>query len=165
MESRTFYNEVLTEHNVRPAHKRALAGECFSLEGVNPSCGDDITLSLRVEDGVIVDGAATDIEEIREMGLVVLYRRLSAITSCLDGAAAEINTTVSCCGVTVTPGDIIVADENGFVTLPADEAAKIWLCRKAVGDMDDQEVTPFLIDKIKKTKDNEAFLRSINTQG
>ena len=50
MESRTFYNEVLTEHNVRPAHKRALAGECFSLEGVNPSCGDDITLSLRVED-------------------------------------------------------------------------------------------------------------------
>ncbi len=49
--------------------------------------------------------------------------------------------------------------------LPADEAAKIWLCRKAVGDMDDQEVTPFLIDKIKKTKDNEAFLRSINTQG
>ena len=57
MESRTFYNEVLTEHNVRPAHKRALAGECFSLEGVNPSCGDDITLSLRVEDGVIVDGS------------------------------------------------------------------------------------------------------------
>ncbi|MCI6260861.1 SUF system NifU family Fe-S cluster assembly protein [Pyramidobacter sp. SM-530-WT-4B] len=57
MESRTFYNEVLTEHNVRPAHKRALEGECFSLEGVNPSCGDDITLSLRVEDGVIVDGA------------------------------------------------------------------------------------------------------------
>lgn len=57
MENRTFYNEVLTEHNARPAHKRALAGECFSLEGVNPSCGDDITLSLRVEDGVIVDGA------------------------------------------------------------------------------------------------------------
>ncbi len=49
--------------------------------------------------------------------------------------------------------------------LPADEAAKIWLCRKAVGDMDDQDVTPFLIDKIKKTKDNVVFLRSINTQG
>lgn len=49
--------------------------------------------------------------------------------------------------------------------LPSDEAAKIWLCRKAVGDMDDQDVTPFLIDKIKKTKDNEAFLRSINMQG
>jgi transcription termination factor Rho len=47
--------------------------------------------------------------------------------------------------------------------LPADEAARIWLCRNAVNDMDDQEMTPFLIDKIRKTKDNEAFLRSINT--
>ena len=48
--------------------------------------------------------------------------------------------------------------------LPADEAARVWLCRNAVSGMDDQEVTPFLIDKIRKTKDNEAFLRSINTQ-
>lgn len=47
--------------------------------------------------------------------------------------------------------------------LPPDEAARIWLTRNAVNDMDDQEMTPFLIDKIKKTKDNEAFLRSINT--
>lgn len=57
MENRTFYNEVLTEHNVRPAHKRALEGECFSLKGVNPSCGDDIVLNLKIENGVIVDGA------------------------------------------------------------------------------------------------------------
>ena len=47
--------------------------------------------------------------------------------------------------------------------LPPDEAARIWLTRNAVNDMDDQEMTPFLIDKIRKTKDNEAFLRSINT--
>jgi transcription termination factor Rho len=47
--------------------------------------------------------------------------------------------------------------------LPPDEAARIWLTRNAVNDMDEQEMTPFLIDKIRKTKDNEAFLRSINT--
>jgi len=47
--------------------------------------------------------------------------------------------------------------------LPADEAARVWLCRNAMGDMDEQDLTPFLIDKIRKTKDNEAFLRSINT--
>ena len=47
--------------------------------------------------------------------------------------------------------------------IPSDEAARIWVTRNAVGDMDDQEMTPFLIDKIRKTKDNEAFLRSINT--
>ena len=55
MESRTFYNEVLTEHNVRPAHKRALAGECFSLEGVNPSCGDELTLRVHLDGDTIAD--------------------------------------------------------------------------------------------------------------
>lgn len=53
----TFYNEVLTEHNVRPYHKHHLEGANFSLEGVNPSCGDDIILSLVIEDGIVKDGA------------------------------------------------------------------------------------------------------------
>jgi nitrogen fixation NifU-like protein len=55
--SRTFYNEVLTEHNIRPEHKHPLEDADFSLEGVNPSCGDDIVLNLKVENGVITDGA------------------------------------------------------------------------------------------------------------
>ena len=53
----TFYNEILTDHNLRPAHKHELPDANFELEGVNPSCGDDIILKLRVEDGVIADGA------------------------------------------------------------------------------------------------------------
>lgn len=57
MESRSFYSEVLTEHNVRPAHKHHLEGANLSLEGVNPSCGDDIVLDLKVENGVISGGA------------------------------------------------------------------------------------------------------------
>ena len=57
MQSRTFYNEILTEHNLHPAHKESLPDANPILEGVNPSCGDDIILQLKVEDGVIVDGA------------------------------------------------------------------------------------------------------------
>lgn len=52
----TFYNEVLTEHNLHPFHKHKIDGANMTLEGVNPSCGDDIVLSLRVEDGVVKDG-------------------------------------------------------------------------------------------------------------
>ena len=59
MDNRSFYNEILTEHNLRPAHKHDLPGANRELRGVNPSCGDDITLRLRVEDGVIADGAFT----------------------------------------------------------------------------------------------------------
>jgi nitrogen fixation NifU-like protein len=38
-------------------HKHELEDANFELEGVNPSCGDDIILKLKVEDGKIIDGA------------------------------------------------------------------------------------------------------------
>lgn len=58
MEYRTFYNEILTEHNLNPFHKTKMIEPQRSLRGVNPSCGDDITLQLNVSDaGVIEDGA------------------------------------------------------------------------------------------------------------
>lgn len=57
MENRSFYNEILTEHNLHPYHKHDLPNANLVLEGINPSCGDDIFLKLRVENGVIEDGA------------------------------------------------------------------------------------------------------------
>ena len=57
MDNRSFYNEILTEHNLRPAHKHDLPGANLELRGVNPSCGDHITLKLQVADDVITDGA------------------------------------------------------------------------------------------------------------
>lgn len=47
--------------------------------------------------------------------------------------------------------------------LTAEEAAKIWALRNAINPMEDIEMTELLIDKMKKTKNNEAFLRSMNT--
>ena len=55
--SNTFYNEILTDHNLHPAHKHDLPDANLVLEGVNPSCGDDIWLKLKVENDQIVDGA------------------------------------------------------------------------------------------------------------
>ena len=57
MESRGFYNEILTDHNMRPMHKHDLPDANMVLEGVNPSCGDDIFLKLKVENDEIVDGS------------------------------------------------------------------------------------------------------------
>mgnify|MGYP004483878773 FL=1 len=57
MPSNTFYNEILMDYNLHPGHKHDLPDANLVLEGVNPSCGDDIWLKLKVEDGRIVDGA------------------------------------------------------------------------------------------------------------
>ena len=55
----SFYREIVNDHNLRPAHKHELPDANMELRGVNPSCGDDITLYLIVEDGIIKDGAFT----------------------------------------------------------------------------------------------------------
>mgnify|MGYP002624763132 CR=1 FL=1 len=57
MDNRSFYSEILTDHNLRPGHKHELPDANMELRGINPSCGDDITLKLKVTDGVIEDGA------------------------------------------------------------------------------------------------------------
>ena len=57
MMNRGFYNEILTEHNIRPEFKHDLEDANIVLEGVNSNGGDDIWLKLKVEDGIIKDGA------------------------------------------------------------------------------------------------------------
>lgn len=57
MENRGFYNEVLTEHNIRPEFKHDLPDADIVLDGVNPSCGDEVQLKLKTDKGIITDGA------------------------------------------------------------------------------------------------------------
>ena len=55
MELKQLYREIVNEHNLHPVHKKSIDSPDLVLRGVNPSCGDDITLSLKIEDGVITD--------------------------------------------------------------------------------------------------------------
>lgn len=59
MDTKELYREILNEHNINPAHKTELPDANMQLNGVNPSCGDNITLNLKVDNGVIVDGSFT----------------------------------------------------------------------------------------------------------
>ena len=56
MDFKTFYNEVVTDHNMHPLHKHPVENPDIEMEGVNPSCGDEITVQLKVQDGIITDG-------------------------------------------------------------------------------------------------------------
>ena len=57
MDIRSLYREIVNEHNLHPAHKHDLPGATVVLNGINPSCGDDINLQLIVKDGIIKDAA------------------------------------------------------------------------------------------------------------
>ena len=47
--------------------------------------------------------------------------------------------------------------------LSSEELNKMWILRKVLSPMDDLEVTEMIVDKMRKTKNNEAFLKSMNT--
>ena len=57
MENRNFYNEILTEHNMHPDFKHDIEDADIVLDGINPSCCDEIQLKLKTDGDIITDGA------------------------------------------------------------------------------------------------------------
>jgi 4-hydroxy-4-methyl-2-oxoglutarate aldolase len=90
--------------------------------------------------GIIVDGVVTDLPELRATGLPVFARGTSLLTTKLyDRGESVINGTISCGGVTVHPGDIVLADDNGVLFLDQDTAAEI-IDRALASDQAEPEI-------------------------
>ncbi len=68
--------------------------------------------------GNIVDCGVRDIQDIRNLDYPVWSRGLTPISGKFRFAALEINGRVTCAGVPVTPGDLVVADDSGVVIVP-----------------------------------------------
>ena len=70
--------------------------------------------------GVVIDGAVRDIAELKEMGMPV-YCVTTTPAGPHKGWGGSIGGAVSCGGVSVSPGDIIVGDQDGVVVIPFDQ--------------------------------------------
>ncbi|MEG0003340.1 MAG: RraA family protein [Comamonas sp.] len=81
-----------------------------------------LAAKLRGAAGIVVDGCVTDIAELRELGLPVWARGLSARTTRSGGQVGSFCLPVDCGGVRVQPGDVILADENGLLVMAPSEA-------------------------------------------
>jgi len=70
--------------------------------------------------GFVVDGVIRDLAEVRENGFAVFARGVIPKPGVKDQLGI-LNDTVHCGGVAVSPGDIVVADEEGIVVVPKSE--------------------------------------------
>ena len=75
--------------------------------------------------GVVIDGMATDVCTVRSRRLPVWSRGLAALTTKLNDMGGEMNRPVAIGGVVVNPGDIVLADENGILTMPVSEVENV----------------------------------------
>ena len=96
-------------------------------------CGGGVAFSAKAAGcvAIILDGPATDAQELREYDMPVWARGLSAVTGKPQFTFGEFCTPISCGGVAVEPGDAILADENGVLVLKPHEIAEA--ARIAVG--------------------------------
>lgn len=74
--------------------------------------------------GVIVDGTVRDAEGLQALKLPVYARGLCA-NGCNKDGPGEVGAIISCGGVAVRPGDIIVADRDGVAVVPLEDAPEV----------------------------------------
>ena len=111
------------------AHNLAEPGDVLVIQGiggVSSMGGVSASVGKRQgEAGAIVDGAVRDIDHSRNIGYPIWCSSVSPITGKWRIQTVAINRPVSICGISVSPGDLVIADEVGVCFVPLERAAEV----------------------------------------